>query len=223
MTNNCDLCPNRSSCFNDLSINELKSISKNKVTILFKKGETMLKQNAFASHIYFIKKGLVKIFLEGKDKSLIIEIAGKGAMVGVTSLNYNKVYNFSVAAIKDVEACEINLEFLNNILRNNTAFASGIVNQLNGRIDMLLSKIQCLSHKNLNARMSETLLNFSQNIYMSDDFEIDLSRTELGEITNMATENVVRTLKGFENKGVISLNGKRIKILDYNKLISLNK
>ncbi len=223
MNTSCELCVNRSSCFNDLSINELKSISENKVTILFKKGENILKQNAFASHIYFIKQGLVKIFLEGTNKNLIIEIAGKGDMIGITSLNYNNVYNFSVAAITDVEACEINLDFMNNILRNNTAFASSIVYQLNERIDMLLSKMQCLSQKNLNARMAEALLNFTDKVYKNKKFELNLSRTELAEITNMATENVVRTLKKFNDKKIINLKGKKIEILDYNKLTELNK
>ena len=112
---------------------------------------------------------------------------------------------------------------MNNILRNNTAFASGIVYQLNERVDMLLRKMQCLSQKNLNARMAEALLNFSDKVYKNKSFEIDLSRTELAEITNMATENVVRTLKNFDDKEIIKLNGKRIEILEYNKLVEMNK
>ena len=89
----CAKCKNRASCFNELSINDLSKVTNNKVEINYKKGETIIKQNSFASHIYFIKSGLVKMYIENKNKNLTLEIAGTGSMYGITSLNYNKNYN----------------------------------------------------------------------------------------------------------------------------------
>jgi len=218
MSINCSECENRSSCFNELSINELNKISEKKSEIIYKKGEIIIKQNTFASHIYFIKKGLVKIYLENKKKNLIIEIAGQGAMLGLSSLNYNNKYNFSVSAISDVEACEIDIEFLNTIANNNVGFSSNIITQLNGMLDKLMSKVNCLSQKDLRSRTAELLIDFADNVYKSNKFEIELSRNELAELTNMAVENIVRVLKEFDNLNYISLKGKNIEITDYNKL-----
>ena len=218
MAINCSACENRSSCFNELSINELSKISDKKSEIEYKKGETIIKQNSFASHIYFIKKGLVKIYLENKKKNLIIEIAGQGAMLGLSSLNYNNKYNFSVSAISNVEACEIDIEFLNSIAKNNVGFSSNIITQLNGMLDKLMSKVNCLSQKDLRSRAAELLIDLSDNVYKSKKFEIELSRSELAELTNMAVENIVRVLKEFDSLNLISLNGKNIEIIDYEKL-----
>jgi len=218
MSINCSECENRSSCFNELSINELNKISEKKSEIVYKKGEIIIKQNTFASHIYFIKKGLVKIYLENKKKNLIIEIAGQGAMLGLSSLNYNNKYNFSVSAISDVEACEIDIEFLNTIANNNVGFSSNIITQLNGMLDKLMSKVNCLSQKDLRSRTAELLIDFADNVYKSSKFEIELSRNELAELTNMAVENIVRVLKEFDSLNYISLKGKNIEITDYNKL-----
>jgi CRP-like cAMP-binding protein len=46
-----------------------------------------------------------------------------------------------------------------------------------------------------------------------------LSRQELGEMTNMAKECVVRILKELEETGVIYSNSSKIKILNREKLI----
>lgn len=218
MNTKCSICSNRSSCFNELSMNELAKVSDNKAEITYRKGETLVKQHSSASHIYFIKSGLVKVHVESENKSLILEIAGKSSMLGITSLNHSNRYNFSVTAIGDVEACEIDIETIKGIMNNNVGFASVIINGLNVMIEKLLTKVYCLSQKNIQSRMADLLINFSDNVFDNKEFIIPLSRNELAELTNMATENVVRTLKEFNNKGIIELSGKKIKILDYNKL-----
>jgi len=199
-------------------MNELAKVSDNKAEITYRKGETLVKQHSSASHIYFIKSGLVKVHVESENKSLILEIAGKSSMLGITSLNHSNRYNFSVTAIGDVEACEIDIETIKGIMNNNVGFASVIINGLNVMIEKLLTKVYCLSQKNIQSRMADLLINFSDNVFDNKEFIIPLSRNELAELTNMATENVVRTLKEFNNKGIIELSGKKIKILDYNKL-----
>jgi CRP/FNR family transcriptional regulator len=164
----------------------------------------------------------VKIHVESENKSLILEIAGKSSMLGITSLNHSSRYNFSVTAIEDVEACEIDIETIKGIVNNNVGFSSVVITELNRKIDKLLSKVYCLSQKNIQSRMADLLISFSNEVFMSREFVLVLSRHELAELTNMATENVVRTLKEFNNKGLIELSGKRIKILDFEKLNELS-
>lgn len=222
MGTKCSICENRSFCFNELSLNELSKVSENKAEIIYRKGETLIKQNASASHIYFIKRGLVKIHVESKNKNLILEIAGKSSMIGITSLNYSNRYNFSVTAIGNVEACEIDIEVVKKVMHNNVAFSNMIIKELNAKIDRLLSKVYSLSQKNIHARMADLLISFTNEVFMSKEFVLTLSRNELSELTNMATENVIRTLKEFNTKGLIRLSGKKIEILDYDELYKMS-
>jgi len=218
----CSICENRSACFNELSMNELMKVTENKAEILYRKGETLVKQNSAASHIYFIKKGLVKVHVESENKSLILEIAGKSSMLGITSLNHSNRYNFSVTAIGDVEACEIDIDTIQSIMNNNVGFSTVIINELNNTIEKLLAKVYCLSQKNIQSRMADLLISFSDKVFSSKEFVMPLSRNELAELTNMATENVVRTLKEFDAQGLIALKGKSVKILDYDKLLKIS-
>jgi CRP/FNR family transcriptional regulator len=219
----CAKCKNRASCFNELSINDLSKVTNNKVEINYKKGETIIKQNSFASHIYFIKSGLVKMYIESKNKNLTLEVAGSGSMYGVTSINYNKNYNFSLSALNDVHVCEIDVEVINNIMKNNIGFSYNVVNQLNATIDKLISKVNCLSQKQASAKVAEMLIDLTDKVYKKHSFVMDLSRKDLAEITNMATENVVRTLKDFEQEKIIKLVGKKISIINHDRLLELSK
>ncbi len=223
MYTTCSSCPNRSVCFNDMSMNELTKVTEHKSEITYKKGETIIKQNTAAKHIYFVKSGLVKVHIENEDKNLILEVSGKSSMLGVTALNHSKKYNFSVTAIETVEVCEINIDVISNIMTNNVAFSLSIINELNISIDKLLSKVFYLSHKNIQSRMAELLLNFSDKIFESKTFILPISRTELAELTNMAKENVVRTLKDFESKGYIKSKGRQVEIIDYKSLSEISQ
>jgi CRP/FNR family transcriptional regulator len=75
-----------------------------------------------------------------------------------------------------------------------------------------------LAHKKMPGRLAEVLLYFADEIFNKDDFEMLLSRQELGEMTNMAKESAVRILKEFEESGIIQSNSSGIKILDKEKL-----
>lgn len=222
MNTKCSICSNRSACFNELSMNELSKVSDNKAEILYRKGETLIKQNSAASHIYFVKSGLVKVHVESENKSLILEIAGKSSMLGITSLNHSNRYNFSVTAIGNVEACEIDIDTIQGIMNNNVGFSTVIVNELNTTIEKLLSKVYCLSQKNIQSRMADLLISFTDSVFKSKEFVMPLSRNELAELTNMATENVVRTLKEFDSQGLINLSGKKVEVLEYDKLLKLS-
>ena len=223
MATHCSNCLNRSSCFNELTLNELDRVSKNKTEITYKKGETIIKQDSFASHIYFIKSGLAKVYIEkNHHKNLILEIVGNGAILGVTSLNHKKIHNFSVVALEDIRVCEINIEIITSIMKNNLSFSSNIMEQLNITIDQLLQKVSSFAFKNTQERIAELLVMFVDNIYKKQSFTINLSRKELAEFVNIATENVVRVLKNFEAEQLIKLDGKQIEILNYERLKALS-
>lgn len=75
-----------------------------------------------------------------------------------------------------------------------------------------------LNHKKMPGRLADTLLYFAGELYMADEFEMILSRQELGEMTNMARESVVRILGEFEEAGILKSETNRIRILDRDKL-----
>jgi CRP/FNR family transcriptional regulator len=66
--------------------------------------------------------------------------------------------------------------------------------------------------------MADALLYLSDEIFKSDEFDMILNRQELGEMTNMAKEGVVRILKYMEESKIIYSDSAKVRILDKNKL-----
>src|SRR5210317_2053681 len=74
------------SCFDMLTEDERSFIDEHKVDIKYKKGEIIAKQGSFASHVIFLKEGLVKVFLEGNPKDLILKIIPSNRLITLSSI-----------------------------------------------------------------------------------------------------------------------------------------
>lgn len=75
----------------------------------------------------------------------------------------------------------------------------------------------------MSGRLADALLYFSDDVFKNDEYEMILSRQELGEMTSMAKECVVRILKEFEVSGVIYSDSSKIKILNKEKLVQISE
>ncbi|RKX18422.1 MAG: hypothetical protein DRP35_09305 [Candidatus Zixiibacteriota bacterium] len=220
---NCLNCPNKSKCFSHLSADELLRFNEFRTEISYKKGETIIKQGTFATHVLFIKSGMAKIYIEGHQKNLIVKLVKSGELIGLTSLFDIKFHNFTVVSLKDpTTVCLIEKKQFQTMVFENANFAIEVIKDLDFNITKIIRKLYCLSNKQLQHRMAEILLELSTDVYNSDNFELTLSRKDLSEMTSMAMENVVRILKDFKNSGLIELNGKQIKILEKQKLIEIS-
>jgi len=62
------------------------------------------------------------------------------------------------------------------------------------------------------------LICISDRIFKTDEFVLPLSRKDLAELSGMSSETVIRMLKKFHDDGLIQLDGKNFRILDYERL-----
>ena len=81
-----------------------------------------------------------------------------------------------------------------------------------------------LAQKNVKERLAETLLYLEDTFGKNKDGSvyIQLSREELAGIIGTATESCIRLLSEFNKLGLISLESKKITILDRAKLKRLS-
>ena len=80
-----------------------------------------------------------------------------------------------------------------------------------------------ISRKNLRGRIAYILIYFSNHIYQTDDFDMPISRREIAELIQMTTENVIRILSEFRKDGIIKIDGKRIYLLEPERLENICK
>ena len=223
LINSCETCTRRWKNFQHLTKEELRLVNENRYEATFKPGEIILKQGSPASNALFIATGMAKTYIEGLNgKNFIISIALPGRLILGPGAYVDSRHTYTVAAITTVQACFINFEVFKQIVRVNGAFAEGLLEDISAKSLGSLTRMVNLSQKKMHGRLADALLYFSDVVFKNDEYEMILSRQELGEMTNMAKECVVRILKELEDSGVIYSDSSKIKIIDREKLIQIS-
>lgn len=201
----CVLCGNKSRCFKQLNRLELEFASSNKAQVRFKKGEIIVKQGSFSTHILFIKSGLAKVYKEINSKTnMILNIFPSGNYIGLPSLFEEGTMKYTVAAIEDTVICAIDIKIFEKLILSNGAFAKEVINTINNCTNFNYEKLISLTQKQMNGRLADALLFLSNEIYKSTAFKLSLTRKDLAEFTGMSTMSVVKTIQEFKNDGVIT-------------------
>lgn len=224
LINNCESCTRGWKNFQHLTKEELNMVNENRYEATFKPGETIMKQGSPTSNALFMASGMAKTYIEGaKGKNFILSIALPGRLILGPGAFVDSRHTYSVAAITSVQACFINFEIFKQIVRSNGAFAESLIEDISAKSQLTLNRMVNLSQKKMHGRLADALIYFSDVVFKSDEYEMILSRQELGEMTNMAKECVVRILKELEDSGVVYSNSSSIKILNREKLIHISE
>jgi CRP-like cAMP-binding protein len=221
---NCENCTSRWKNFKHLTQRELQMVNENRYEATFKPGEVMLKQGSPTSNALFMATGMAKTYIEGiNGKNFIMGIALPGRLIMGPGAYVNSRHTYSVAAITSVQACFISFDIFKKLVRVNGAFAEGLLEDISAKSLKTHTRMVNLAQKRMSGRLAEVLLYFSDEVFKKDEYEMILSRQELGEMTSMAKECVVRILKELEDSGVIYSDSSQIKILDKKKLIQISE
>lgn len=212
------------SCFEFLTDEERKIVDDNKVDIKYKKGEIIAKQGSFASHVIFLQEGLVKVYLEGNPKDLIIKIIPDSHLITLSSIyEGNNTFLYSAAAYLESTASLIDADIFKQLIRTNSLFASKIINILNENTAQVYGRFYCLTRKQSHGRVADILLCLSQRVYKSDRFNLALSRNDLADLTGLSTESVIRIIKEFKDEKLIEVSGKHIEILNFKSIENISQ
>ncbi|MDP2335419.1 MAG: Crp/Fnr family transcriptional regulator [Bacteroidota bacterium] len=215
----CSVFDSEKSWYNFLTEDEKMLIDQNSVSISFKKGETVCKRGAFATHIYYLEDGLVKVYLEEKNKNLILMLAIRNNLLGMAAIfEGNNKLPYSVTTYTDSSVRMIDIQIFKQLLKQNSEFSYHIINLLNEKTAQIYGRFFSLSQKQLHGRLADILLCLSNRIFKSNSFELPLSRADLGDLTGMSTESVIRMMKDFKKDGLIDMHGKNIELLDIERL-----
>jgi len=212
---NCEICAFRSVLFNSLGIDGLGKMNTCKDQFRFKKGEVVCHEGDPIESIIYVHKGLIKLHKRiSENQSQIISIAKPFNFVGLLSVFTKTEFFYSITAIEDSSVCFIKKDCVLGEIETNGKFALDIIRRMSRITDDILESKFALSKKNLRGRIAHILLDFSENIYKTNEFELPVSRREIAELIDMRTENVIRIFSEFRKDGIIKINGHMIEIIN---------
>jgi CRP/FNR family transcriptional regulator len=202
---------------------ELEMVKSSRTQVLFKRGDTVAKQGAFASYILFIVNGLCRQYIEGPgDKSHNLRIVQPGEFIGLSAIFNKNIYGYSVAAITDCHAFLVEKETIASVIEKNGRFGMSLIKRYCEQNSDLFSSMSSLLYKQMNGRMAETILYLDSLRGSHPDIFQLLSRRDLAEFAAVSVESAVKLLKSFERDGIIELSEKEIIIKEKNSLAQLS-
>jgi CRP-like cAMP-binding protein len=199
-------------------------IEKTKICSVYKKNEYIFKEGSYASGVFCINGGKVKVSMLGDEgKEQIVRLAKPGDIIGYKALLSAGKYSASAIAIEDCNVCFVPKEIFTEILKKDAVLSFEMMKILSDELRKAEEKITHLAQKPVRERMAETIL-FLKETYGTDveeNINVSLSREEIANIVGTATETAIRLLSEFNKDNMIELSGKKIKILNTNKLTKI--
>jgi CRP/FNR family transcriptional regulator len=223
MQNDCKHCPFNSRATATLSDENFQQLTDNHLELRFGKGDSIIKQGMFSTNVVFLRHGLVKIHLNGPYHEQIVRLVKAPSYLGLPTTFGDKVNQYSVTAVTEVEVCFIDINIFRKILNQNRDFSNEIILELSKNELDSFRRCANRTQKQIRGNMADILLEFSGKIFGSNTFTLPLTQTELAGMIDTSRESVSRVLTEFDKDGIIKLTGKKIEILNQKSLLMISQ
>ena len=223
-TDNEFFCDINALCFQLLSTEEAELVRASKTQVLFRKGDNLTKQGAFASYILFVVKGLALQYIEGEmNRSFNLRIVKPGEFVGLSSVFTKNIFNYSTVALTDCQVILVEKETIAHVVKQNGEFAFNLFRRYSEQNAVMTETLSTMLFKQMTGRLAESLLYLDTLKTAYPDVFLLLSRKNLADFAGISTESAVKLLKSFEQEAIINLHDKDIIIIDKNRLEKISK
>jgi CRP-like cAMP-binding protein len=218
----CEQCIVREfSSLKALNKEELLKMAECKTSYTIKKGEPIFEEGESVNGIFCVKDGVCKLSkLSANGKDQIVKLVKSGELLGQRSLISEEPANLSAVALEDMEVCFIPKSEIMNFFNKNNQFSMNVMRNICGDLKEADDHMVSMAQKSVKERLAETLLYLEDTFGKNSDgsLHIQLSREELAGMIGTATESCIRLLSELNKSGLVDLSGKKITLLDRNKL-----
>ena len=210
-----------------LTPDERQFVRNNYTVHHFRKNEIIHYENDIPTHMMILESGKVKVSKSGVGSRLqIIRMLKPGEHFSYRAIIANETYNTNVTAFESSTVYMIKADIFLSILRHNNAFCYRFLEEVASDLAASDARTVNLTQKHIRGRLAEALLILKRNYGMEEDgatISIYLSREDLANLSNMTTSNAIRTLSNFVNEHIIAMDGRKLKIIDEDRLWKISK
>ena len=193
----------------------------------YKKNEVIHCEGETPTHLMCLLYGKVKIYKDGVGgRSQIIRMIKPVEYFGYRAYFSGDDYITAAAAFEPSIICQIPLEVITNLISQNNGLAMFFIRQLSKDLGVADERTVNLTQKHIRGRLAESLLFLKENYGLEEDgstLSIYLSREDLANLSNMTTSNAIRTLATFVSERIIALDGRKIKLIDVDRLKKISR
>ena len=209
-----------------LNTQERELLRKNAIIQHYKKNQQIYAEGEEPKDLMCLLKGKVKIYKEGiGGRSQIIRMIRPIQYFAYRASFAGENYLTDAAAFEASTVCLIPMTVVTTIMTNNFDICQFFIRQLSVDLGIADERTVNLTQKHIRGRLAESLVFLIDSYGLEDDATINiyLAREDLANLSNMTTSNAIRTLSNFVSEKIIALDGRKIKIIDEEKLRKVSK
>lgn len=222
-----DLSASLSEVWRVLTEDEREVLRNNAKILNFKKNEMIYCEGDEPHDMMCLLKGKVKIYKDGVGgRSQIIRMIKPIQYFAYRAGFAQEPYLTNASAFEASTVCIIPMTVVEELIYGNPNLALFFIRQLSKDLGIADERTVNLTQKHIRGRLAESLLFLRDNYGLEEDgstISIYLSREDLANLSNMTTSNAIRTLSMFVSEQVIAMDGRKIKIIDEERLRKVSR
>ena len=187
-----------------------------------KRGDTLYRAGDPFSSMYAIRSGFFKTTLmldDGREQVTAFHMGGE--MLGMDGIGAG-THGTSAIALEDSEVCVMPYSRLQEMAQFIPSLQTQFHKVMSREISREHGVMMLLGSMRAEERLAAFLLNLSQRFaargYSRNDFQLRMTREEIGSYLGLKLETVSRAFSKFQEEGLLDVQQKHVKILDADKL-----
>jgi len=193
----------------------------------FNKDSVILFQNQSDSALIIVLSGklrLTKMSNEGNEVTL--DILKESEFWGDTAIMDGKPPSVNIVAEENSEVYIITRTDLMNLFKSKPEYSIAVLNDLTKQLRASSLKIKSLSLKAAEGKVASVLIQLVDEYGIVKEGAIEIERLptqqELANMAGTSRETISRTIHSFSKKGLIEIEGQKLRIKNYEKFKELN-
>jgi CRP-like cAMP-binding protein len=222
-----EILENSKSLFYVLSPEDKEDLHNYVSLTSYRRNEYVFKEGDKPSGFLMLVTGKIKIFKEGVGgREQIIRMSKPMGIIGYRALFAEENHIASAVTLEDSVIASVPMDFILNRALKNSEFSLRLIKKLAVELGFSNSRTVTLTQKHIRGRLAESLILLAEKYGFENDtttLKVYMSREDIANLSNMTTSNAIRTLSTFANEKLITIDGRKIKILDIYKLERISK
>jgi CRP/FNR family transcriptional regulator, cyclic AMP receptor protein len=214
------------SIFSQLSDEKLGQISNLSIRQKYNKDSIILFEHETGSIFFIVIKGKVKLSRTSEDgNEVILTTLSESDFFGEMSLLDGSSRSANVTATEDSELLIIKRKEFVNLLHSDPDISIALLIELTQKLRTANLKLKSLSLKDAEGKVAVVILQLADDIGKIRQGTVEIERLpfqhDLANMAGTSRETISRTLHTFAKKGLVELDGSRLRILNYEKFKEL--
>lgn len=208
-----------SDLFQDLTDQQMGHVEEMTVMTRCQQGRLIYAQGETVEALFLLKRGKVHIYRLSPDgRKLLLAVAGPGTLFGNMAFTGTSMQDAFAEAVEDSVLCVMSRDDIEQLVREFPSVGIRLLDKLSRRVQELEARLEEGLLRDMTSRVAAALLRLRER---QGSDRVAITHQELADNLGTYRETVTVTLGELRDRGIVSLQRRRIDILDPGALMQI--